>query len=462
MTVAAMLAVIDSLDGHRSDELRCACAIILPAEERRFRPVEHWERKLDAILREHGAGSLLVIHPNTVVPAEFRKRFDRVWAVSTYSELAAELAKAQLLAPLMKKAPLGRMELQRVRDSLHWLVRQDHNYLRAADLGDRLRACERTAPIDPGLGMEIAKLNAEACRHHGRFSAAVELGQGVLHDVTSLGELTSEDEEADAAAEHAAALFDNHQFDAIPPLLESWSAAAVADPRRFHSLTRVKIWNTLGRALAILGRAGWEALFQRSYDLHCRLNDLDNADRTMTYRVQALLRTGRAVEADKELAARGLKREVSPPSSPWLAHLLAEAARVSGACWPSCDLEAWAAATRPRHALGMFFQAIARQTGRSREDAAKFLGRAALCMKEEAGPVEANICNLFAFILELAAAAYDSNADGWTLSLSAVRRFLDQPDAGSIRAYYFPGVESMPASPDIPAAESLVRRVPYF
>jgi hypothetical protein len=83
-------------------------------------------------------------------------------------------------------------------------------------------------------------------------------------------------------------------------------------------------------------------------------------------------------------------------------------------------------------------------------------------MKEEAGPVEANICNLFAFILELAAAAYDSNADGWTLSLSAVRRFLDQPDAGSIRAYYFPGVESMPASPDIPAAESLVRRVPYF
>ncbi|MCI0458188.1 MAG: hypothetical protein L0Z62_14585 [Gemmataceae bacterium] len=141
MTVAAVLAVIDALDGRRSDLLRCACAVVELGKGGRLQAVRHIRPKLEAVRREYQEGSLLVCVPGCPEAAAFRHRFRTVWEVADLAALAGELHREGLLAPLMRQAPLGQEEFQRVRDHLRWLVKTEHDYRWASDLGQRLKGC---------------------------------------------------------------------------------------------------------------------------------------------------------------------------------------------------------------------------------------------------------------------------------------------------------------------------------
>src|SRR5262249_12080955 len=208
-------------------------------------------------------------------------------------ELAEYLHSAALLAPLLDAVgPLTRSEATQVLDRFRSLVLPEQRYREAADLGDRVRRCGFCDPPEPAVWVEFARLHASACRHHGRFVDAVSVGREAHERVVNLGDLSCDDKEGDAAAEYAASLFSGHRFADIPPLLQRWADAAAREPRRFRPLTRVKVWNTLGRALAILKQAGWDELFDCSLALHRRLDDPENIDRTTHYRVHARLRQG--------------------------------------------------------------------------------------------------------------------------------------------------------------------------
>jgi hypothetical protein len=471
MTVAAALAVLDELSGRATPRLRAAIALVEPGADGSLEEVEKIPEKLAAAFREHDRLSLVVVREGSTALAQLdRERVECVWEVRTVADLARELEGAGLLGPLFESgtAPLGAVELSRIQNRLHSLIDNQHRYAEAANLADRTRQCPRRAPIDPGTLTEIGRLSAAACRHHGRFSDAVALGREVYDQVRALGPGASDDEEADAAAEFAAALYDSHAFGEIPALLEPWARQEVEHPRRFRVLTRLKVRNTLARARVILGEPGWTELFQRSLELTRSLNDVGNVQRTLSYLVHGLLRHGSADRAIAALDSAGTRRTPLPSPNPWVGFALANAARVEGTVWEHPDLDSARPGDEraaPKHAYGFYFQATGRQEARP---AAGELGRierfarSAAFFRAEAGTVPRNICVLFAHTLDLAAAGLIPSAEQWAASSRAIREFLDHPNAASLRAYYTRAVDALPTEPDARAAEQLLRLVPYF
>jgi len=464
MTVAATLAVLDELGGRIDRRFQAAVAFVEPGADGVFEEVTKVREKLGAALREHDRLSLAVVLEGGIAVEEIdRERVIDVWKVKNISDLAKRLGQAGHLAPLIVEgtAPLGRVELIRVQSHLRSLVEDRHMYTEAADLADRTRGCTAQPPTDPAVLTEIGRLSAGAYRHNGRFSDAVTLGQKIHQQVQLLGLGASDDEEADAAAEHAASLFSGHRFAEIPPLLRKWAEATALDQRRFRPLTRVSVWNTLARGLAILGHEGWDELFGRSLELHKQLGDSENIDRTTHYLIHARLRQGEAAGAREALMNAPGLGEVKGSGNPWVAFLHANLARLEARDWADPILEKRLNdGGRPPYAAWLYFQATARQAPRSPEDAISRLDQATKLLRQEADGVTGNVCNLFACFLELIAASRANDLARWAKALAEARAFLaGSPDH---LAYYDKTLKSMPETPGLAAAEVLVNLVPYF
>jgi hypothetical protein len=459
MTVAAALAVLDQMEGHRHPLLRAAVALVEMQSGARLGSVLDVRKKLAAGRRECGLLSLIVRHPETPEAELDCQSGEVVWTVDSLANLSRELHNAGLLAPLFDAVgPLNKSEAARVLDRLRWLV-QKHRNRDASDLGDRVRRCGFAHPPEPAVWMEFARLHAMACRHHGRYEEAAIVSREAYAKVAALGDLGSDDEEADSAAELAASLFSGHRFDEIPPLLQPWADAAAREPRRFRSLTRVKVWNTLGRALAVLGRTGWDDLFGQALTLHRRLEDPDNIDRTTHYRVHARLRYGDLSGARAALR-EGLGADENRPGSPWTAFLRAKLAQLEHVEWTDEVLEKQLAEGAKPYSVWLYVQAAARQPCRGREDAVCRLETAIGLLASEAGGVKGNVCNLFAAFLEMSVAARTQDTNRWKIALAEVNDFLSV--AADHGAYYGPAVVTLPEIPDLNAAEALINRVPYF
>jgi hypothetical protein len=288
----------------------------------------------------------------------------------------------------------------------------------------------------------------------------VSVGSEAHKRVSDLGDLGCDDEEADSAAEYAASLFSGHRFADVQPMLRSWAENATRDARRFRPLTRVKVWNTLGRALALLGESGWDDLFARSLALNRSLDDPENVDRTTHYRVHARLRHGDCAGAREALAGAPGLGEKAGAGNPWAAFLHANLARLEDREWGDAVLDERLAAGAKPYSAWVYVQATARQSPRRREDTMHRLDLALALLRHEAGGAEGNICNLFAAFLELDAAARSGNEERWTAAIASSRGFLaNAPDHGN---YYGSAVEALPHDPDLSAAETLLGMVPYF
>jgi hypothetical protein len=462
MTVSAWLAILDQLGGRSAPIFSAACALVELTSDGRLKAVDYVAEKLAAALRECGRLTLVICHPQCRAVEELLPgKVSEVWRVDSLESLVKQLDRARVLDPLLSQAPLQREEAVRVRDRLQWLIRQEHNYGEAADLGDRLRKCGRSEPIEPGVWAAIGQLNAEACRHRGRFIDALGLSNQVHGDVAAQGLCTSDDEEADATAEYAAAVFENHQFDAIPELLEPWADRAIQDPRRFHALTRVKIWNTLGRALSIIGRVGAEPLFRRSLELNHARHDVDDAHRTTSYLVHSLLRADRLSEARQELNTIGTWPGMSGYSGWILRFLQADLARRERNRWidPAMDVVR-PEQNLPGHLFAFYLQATARQP--ETPDALDRLQRAAAFLRADAGDDRRNICALFASCIDLYAAAMGNESAAWNQSSAAVRAFLEDSAVSPIKDYYAPALSRLSDAPDLAVAERFLSLIPYF
>lgn len=458
MTVAAVLAALDQLAGQTSPLLGAAAALIQLQPGGRLGSVSDIPLKLEAAYRECGELTLVVCLPGEKV---VRRQGTVVWEVESLGDLARRLHTADLLAPLLRLAdPLTMSEGARVLDCLRCLVEIEHSYRAAADLADRVRGCGFAEPADPAALVEFARLHASACRHHGRFDDAVSVGREIHQRVANLGELGCDDEEADAAAEYAASLFSAHRFADVPPLLQPWAEQTSCEPRRFRPLTRVKVWNTLARALAILKLDGWEELFGRSLALHRRLEDPENIDRTTHYLVHARLRHCNTTGARAALADAPGLGEKSGAGKTWAAFLHANLARLENRVWDDPVLDEQLRAGAPPYSAWLYVEAAARQPSRKREDALRRLDQAVILLKHEAGEFPGNVCNLFAAFLELDAAAKSGDSRLWVNALTSARGFLSA--APGHRDYYGSAVSASPAAPEMRFAEALLDLVPYF
>jgi hypothetical protein len=402
--------------------------------------------------------SLAVVPPDVTVDPDHA---EKVWKVTTVADLAKHLEDAGLLAPLfVARGPLDRSGAAQVLDRLRRLVIQEHRYSEAADLGDRVRRCGLASSIDPGVRVELARFHAEACRYHGHFAEATTVSQEAYESIASLRELGCDDEEADAAATYAASLFSGHRFADIPPLLQAWAATAIREPRRFRPLTRVKVWNTLGRAKSILEQSGWDELFNTSLALHRNFSDSENVNRTAHYRVHAYLRSG-----DTEGAKRAMSEMVGCSESslgdPWMAFLRANLARLENRRWVDPILEERIEKGDRPYSAWLYVQATARQASQSQEEMTRRFGLAIQLLREQAGGVAKNICTFFAELLTLSAAARELNHLSWQTARASAENYLNNADS-YLRAYYSPVIASLPVVPDLTTAETVLNRVPYF
>ncbi|HVA49613.1 MAG TPA: hypothetical protein VNH11_24825 [Pirellulales bacterium] len=455
MTIAAALAVLDCMTGFGLPLLRAAAVVVQLEPGGRLKAVGDVRAKLDAANRECGQLSLIICASGS----EFAHGVaTEVWEVQSLADLAGRLHNAGLLAPLLDAVgPLDRRESARVLERLRWLDDQNR-YREAADLGDRARRCRFLQPIDGTMAIEFSRLYAAACRHNGRFADAVSIAGEAHHRIEALGPLTSDDEEADAAAEHAASLFNAHRFAEISALLRAWAEKAQSEPRRFRPLTRVKLWNTLARAMAITREQGWDELFARSEALQRRLGDGGNLARTTHDRIHALLRHGDLVRATQALEEADWSAQST--TVPWLPFLRADLARLEGRVWSDEALDERLKLGKKPYSAWIYAQATARQAPRTARDAIERLRRAIKLLHDESGGIDGNICNLFAAMLELAIAARSADAERWTAAVAKIKGFL--ATAAENCQYYGPATNALPAAPDVAAVESLLNLVPYF
>jgi hypothetical protein len=458
MTVAAALAILDRLNGHTSALFRAAAAFVEVEAGGRLRAVSDIPAKLEAARRECDELTLVICSPGTGNQSGQRTV---VWEVQSLADLARHLFSAGLLAPLLEAVgPLTRPEAARVLDRIRCLVNREHRFGDAANLGHRVRQCGFVKPPDPAISIEFARLHAAACRQHGEFEVAIAVAEEAHKQVADLGDLGSDDEEADAAAEYAASLFTGHRFRSIPPLLETWADSAATSPRRFRSLTRIKVWNTLARALVILNRDGWDELFARSLDLQRQLQDTENIDRTTHYRVHAWLRKGDVAKAREAMSGNPALRNGISTGDHWAAFLQANLGRLENRIWADSVLDESLANGVMPYSAWRYVQATGRQAGRDVGDTLSRLRRASELLRHEAFNVETNVCILFASFLDLNAAARAKDAEPWTAAIDSARGFLKLAPAH--HDYYGPTVDTLPAAPDLPASETLLDLVPYF
>jgi hypothetical protein len=315
-----------------------------------------------------------------------------------------------------------------------------------------------TPANDPAALIEFARLYAASCRHHGRSPDAVSVGGEVYERVKKLRDLGCDDDEADAAAEYAASLFTAHQFAEIVPLLRPWAEMAATEPRRFRPLTRVKVWNTLARAMAITGEQGWEELFAQSEALQGQLGDSENLARTTHDRIHALLRHGDVVRAAQALEETNWSAQTT--SVPWLPFLRADLARREGRAWSDAALDQRLADGEKPYAAWLYLQATARQPTREPAEAVRGLETVISLLRHEAGGNKGNICSFLAALLNLLSAARSKNIELWNNATAEARTFLST--APNLQSYYGAMVDALPATPDELPVQALLHAVPYF
>jgi hypothetical protein len=457
MNIAALLAALDALTDRRHP-LCGACAVVAPGPGGTFTGVGHTEAKLEAFRREYGRGALLVCRPDCVEAQRFRPLFKWVWEVTDYADLARHLDKEELLEPVLRETEVSVAEWRVLRDRLDWANNKAYRHFYAVDLGRRLLDCAPSGSLPPALRDGVVQQLVAAHRHLGEYQEAERRGRELYEGVQARREGASLDEEADAAVEYVASFYDAHQFRRIIEELMPWRARMLAKPRHFRFLTRVKVFNTVGRAQVILKEDGWEDNFRRSLALQRDL-DPESVYWTTSFLVHGLLRDRRPEDALSELVALGRLDDVP---NIWSQGALkahwAEAERQLQRHWTDPRMEDWGPEPRPPdHVFALYHQAVARQP--NCENAAERLHWAADLCRAGLGRYRANVSFLFALCLELAAAAVENEGAAWDRARAEIVAYLKGEPV--IAAHYEREVGALPALPTWPAAEKLLERVPY-
>jgi pentatricopeptide repeat protein len=459
MHVAGLLAVIREAN-DRPREFDRACAVVQPAGEQLV-PVGGVRPKLDAFLRECGTGTLLVRCRGDGEAGAYDPHFHTVWLVDSLAELARELEARRWLEVFLANQPLNAADAGTVSGRVRRLEGAEHRYADALDLSTRAERCGYGPDVSNRIRREFRQNVIDLYRHLGAYARSAELAERE-HRLSQSTRASSYDDQAQADLTYAAALYAPHRFDETHLLLDPWREKLTADPLLVTPLTRVKVFNTLGRAWVALGRGRWEDLFRRSEEL---LEELDPADlpRTWCYLAHGLLRAGRLREAEDVLRRIEAHPGVGEMSRWFLRILQADAARRRGETWTDSEMERAAVSRRVGHPFGFYLQATARQPGRGPGDAIDRFRRAREFLgQDEPDGDDRNIQRFLAGCLCLAEAAWAADRGLWDEARAAIERHLSPIPGLALHGYYAGCLPEPGSVPDRAAAERLLSRVPFF
>ena len=459
MSVAGLLAVLYELNGRPAALSRC-CAVVQPDGDRLV-TCGGIEQKLDAFVRECGAGTLLVRTPESAVAGGYDGHFEVVWQVTSLSDLARLTASLGWLDPFLTSEPLSAADAAAATAQAERLEQVKHHYGDALDLLNRITKCgfrpDVTARVQDACRQSVIDLY----RHLGAYERTTELSAEAKR-ATDASALACYDEQARADVTYAASLFAPHRFADIRQLLAPWREVLVADPRRVSARTRVMVFNTLARALSAEGELGWELLFGESEAL---LRQVDPADlaRTWSYLAHAFLKRGRTSDAAVVLDRVEQHPGLGDVSGWFMKFLQAEGARQSGQLWSDPEMERAAPSARVGHPFGLYLQATARQPGRSDGDAiARFRAARQFFEQDRPDGDRRNIQVFLADCLLLAEAAWADDVPLWCRAQTAVSRHVSEAGPHSLAEFYSGFVPSAESGPDKSLATRLLVRVPFF
>jgi hypothetical protein len=460
MHVAGLLAVLAGAN-QGPEVLRRACAVVQP-EGDHLVPVGSIHQKLEAFCREIGHGTLLVRPPDCPEASAYDNRFENIWEVSTFQQLARHAEQAELLQAFLENVPLGRTDQAVAQERLRVLVDDEHRYREALDLACRLEQCQCLPEVGAQPLRDLHRTTVNLYRHLGYYVEAEELAVAEARRAR-MTSFTSHDEQAQADVIHAAALFDPHRFEEMEQILEPWVPRLAGDPLLVAPETRVWLFNTLARALVILGRGNWQELFEHSLDILQHRDPFD-MPRTCNYLAHGLLRHGPLHEAKAVL----VRAEQCPGMSNFSRWMLrfhrAEHARRCGRCWTDREMEDSPHQTRRLgHPFGYYFQATARQPGRTSDDAARRFRQARdFFLRDAPASERSNILPFLADCMLLAEAAWSGDPTLWRQAREALDGHLQARQGCRLADYYRGECLALGSSPNRGTAETFLCRVPFF
>lgn len=460
MHVAGLIAVIDALNGKKSNLFRSVCAIVKPVENR-LESVESIDTKLKGFRREYGKGSLLIRQKNCSEGEKWDSLFETVWEVNTFADLAHHLINANQLNAVLQLNPFNKDSLESARTRIRWLCEEQKMH-EALDFAERL---ERTVNageepflrVKQSVELELEELN----RHLGRFDKAILHSRNAVESIESLSNISCYQELYDAKIRLGAALYDGHEFQNAHDLLSPLLGEIEENPRLVTAESQYMLFNTLGRVKAILREhpSNWKVLFEKSIKLQ-EIVDTDNIARTRCYLIHGLLRHDRLDEAESELQ----KASNSNPdfySHSFIKFYIADLHRRLGKnTFEDTEFE------KPGnhvegYLFGFYLQATARQTCRKVEDRVERFLSAANEFNKEAGQLDDfSLLRLFSSFMEYSAALVQGKQDEAVKSHTAIIDFLKRENASALWDYY---QELLPA-PDgtYEEMERVLSAVPYF
>jgi hypothetical protein len=458
MHLAGLLAVIRQVNSN-PPLLDRACCVAQPDGERLV-SVGGLSQKLDAFRREYGTGTLLV-RCRDAKAAEFDAYFDTVWEVDSLAELARQLEQAELLQVFLDGQPLSAVDAKTILNRVRQLEEIEHRYAEALDLCQRVERAGFSPAVPSRLQRKFRQRVIDFYRHLGAYRKAAELAQAE-HQRSRSSAIQSYEEQARADLTYAAAQYASHRFAAIHQLLNPWRERLTADPLLLTPLTRVKVFNTLGRAWVAWEREGWEDLFQRSAEI---LHELEPTDlpRTWSYLTLGYLHAGQLREAEAVIARIEAHPGLGEMSRWFLRTHQADLARRQGRIWSDPEMDRATVSTRVGHPFAFYFQATARQPGRPLEDALERFRRARAFLTQDLPDGDPhNIQRFLADCLLLAEAAWMADPTRWQEAISAIQSYLDAPAEDGLADHYAGSLPAKDSPPSREAAERLLDRVPFF
>lgn len=463
MDVAGVLSLIDAANESTPPLFSAACAVIAPGVGEQLVAVEKTEHKLAAFVREFGSGSLLVRPRDCRQSSQFDQHFRTVWPVQNWRELGELLQTAGALNPFLREIEIDRTSMRIACDRLRQLTQNRSRYRQALGLAERLLNCSMADDIPLHEWLPLRETTADLYRHNGRFRSALRTTGATMKLLQSRGDAISYDQHAKAAVDYAAGLFDPHRFGEACEILHSWVQRIESDPPVFSPPVRVAVWNTLARCLAAAKQNNWEPLFRQSLELHAKF-DPSGMPRTQNYLIHALLICGRTDQARVELQKANAVKNIDPMSRWMLDFLQAKLAAWEGGVWQSDELErSKPAGETVGHPFGFYFQATARQSGRTREDIARRFQLAGEFFTSDIGSnSETNILHFLAQTMELAAAIARQDQRAWLARLDRLRATLAGEWASELRTRYESAVHAAAHRPTLKAIEALLRLIPHL
>lgn len=453
MDLAAILAIIrNANDDPLFDR---ACCIAEPMSNNRLAVVGSAQTKLGAFQRECGRGTLLVrcradgshIHD---------KNFDHVWMVDSLNELADKLEENGFLKVFRDARELDELETRIVLARADHLAKRKDNPQPSEAL-KLLQRCELA-----GFDLDVPKVDQFRVKHGiillnrtlGRFKTACELSAKHRNELIN-SPFKSYEEMANNDAEYGASLFYAHKFQEIVDLLEPWCQRdPLRDPFLLTPLARVKILNTLARALYSNNQCGWEELLKKSEEIWKHV-DQTELPRTWFYQAQGYLRVGNASEAENTISKIEARSHLPQLTRDYVPYLKADLARINREIWSDSRTEKSEATGFP---LAMYFQATARQSGRSEDDVFQRFRKARIIIDGLTGQDTGNYMAFLSCCLRLAEGAWANDSKAWTEGATMMANFLDREEAMEYRNYYKDLIIGSDSTPDIQKAEAFLNR----